>query len=141
MGIYDVVKDAASIAQKADNIELYKTLLDVQQMALDMQEELTRLRDEIKILKDNSEIANKIIRYHSTYITLCDDENKTIYCSRCWDKDKNLVQVYIDQKGNFQCPECNNKGLFSKEIRDEYNRKQSEAIAAINRNSSKSYWD
>lgn len=30
MGLYDVIKDAAKVAQKADNIDLYKILLDVQ---------------------------------------------------------------------------------------------------------------
>lgn len=140
MGLYDVVKDAAKVAQKADNIELYRILLDVQKMALDMQEELANLREEVKKLNDTSELAKRIVRNSRTYITLSDDQYKIIYCSRCWDKDKNLVQVYIDEQGNYHCPECSNKGLFSKEKHDEFFRKQSEAIRRQNRNQ-KSIWD
>lgn len=143
MGIYDVVKDAANVARKADNIELYKILLDVQEMALDMQKELTELRDEIKNLKDISELTKKIVRYPAvTYVTLIDDQDRIVYCSRCWDKDKNLIQVSINERGQYQCHECSNNGLFSKEMQDEYNKGQAEVLASLNRSLyRKGKWD
>ena len=51
MGLYEGIKDAIGIAQKADNIELYRQLLDLGAQALDMQAEITRLREENAELK------------------------------------------------------------------------------------------
>lgn len=36
MGLYEGIKDVAKVVQQADNIELYKTLLDLSSQALDM---------------------------------------------------------------------------------------------------------
>ena len=61
MGLYEAAKDALTVAQKADNIELVQKLLDVQKMALDMQEKqqeqhqkIIGLEKEIESLKDAS---------------------------------------------------------------------------------------
>lgn len=132
MGLYDVIKDALQIAQKADNIELYKTLLEVQKVALDMQEDIIKLKEKNKELQENLEISKMIQRHPITIVTLENDEYETPYCSRCWDKDKHLVQVIINDNGTFDCPECDNKGLYSEEKRLDYNRKQAEAIASMN---------
>lgn len=96
-------------------------------MALDMQEELVNLREEVKRLRDTNELSTKIVRKSNTLIvTLSDDETNINYCSRCWDKDKNLIQVYIHETGDFVCPECKTKALFSKEMEEEYFRRQRE---------------
>jgi hypothetical protein len=44
MSLYEMVKDAAKLAQKADNIELVQKLLDVQSMSLEMQEKQVMLQ-------------------------------------------------------------------------------------------------
>ena len=46
MGLYEGIKDAIGLAQKADNIDLYKQLLDLGAQALERQAEITRLREE-----------------------------------------------------------------------------------------------
>ena len=43
MGLYEGIKGAIGIAQKADNIELYKQLIDLSSQALDMQTEIAKL--------------------------------------------------------------------------------------------------
>ena len=43
MGLYDAMKDAINLAQKADNIELYRQLLDLSAQALELQAEVARL--------------------------------------------------------------------------------------------------
>lgn len=54
MSLYEMVKDAASLAQKADNIELVRKLLNVQNMAIEMQEKQLSLN--MKIEEQNKEI-------------------------------------------------------------------------------------
>lgn len=51
MSFYDAFKDAMSIAQKADNVELYRQLLDLSSQALDLQAEVLRLKEENAELK------------------------------------------------------------------------------------------
>ena len=46
MGLYDAFKDAMNMAQKADNIELYRQLLDLGAQALDLQAEVARLKED-----------------------------------------------------------------------------------------------
>ena len=46
MVLYEGIKDAIGIAQKADNFELYKQLIDLSSQALDMQTEIAKLREE-----------------------------------------------------------------------------------------------
>ena len=62
MSFYDAIKDAASLAQKADNIELYRQLLDLSAQALDLQAEVARLKEENAELKKRRDIAEKIIQ-------------------------------------------------------------------------------
>jgi predicted Zn-ribbon and HTH transcriptional regulator len=56
MSLYEMVKDAANLAQKADNIELVRKLLDVQNIAIEMQEKQLILNTKIEEL--NNEIKN-----------------------------------------------------------------------------------
>ena len=51
MGLYEGLKDVANIVQKADNIDLYRQLLDLSAQALDLQNKVSELMDENKKLK------------------------------------------------------------------------------------------
>lgn len=93
MGFYDAMKDAVNLAQKADNIELYRQLLDLSAQALDLQAEVARLREENADLKKNRELESKIIRHSNPYITLTGDEKELMYCATCWDKERKLIQM------------------------------------------------
>ena len=106
MAIYDAVKDLLKTAQKADNIELYKQLLDLGQQALDMQDEIIKLRNELSTLKKKSDLEDRIIRHKNLYITLQEDKSNTVYCSHCWDNDRKLIQVAVENSGAFSCPKC-----------------------------------
>ena len=93
MGLYDAMKDAMSLAQKADNIELYRQLLDLGAQALELQAEITRLKEENAELKKGNDIENRIVRHKRTYITLTDNPFDVKYCSLCWDNRRKLVQL------------------------------------------------
>ena len=47
MGLYEGIKDVAKVVQQADNIELYRQLLDLSAQALDLQAENSKLKEEI----------------------------------------------------------------------------------------------
>ena len=112
MGLYEGIKDAIGIAQKADNIELYKQLLNLGAQALDMQAEIARLREENAELMKERDIESRILRhtpikvdaltYEYPYITLSNDESQIRYCAICWGRERKLIQLYDD----LNCKEC-----------------------------------
>ena len=104
MGIYEGVKDAIAIAQKADNIELYRQLLDLGAQALEMQAEITRLREENESLKKANDLESRIIMHKENYITLKDDAEDIHYCSICWGLNHKLIP-----KTDIGCFECERK--------------------------------
>jgi len=94
MALYDILKDAASAAQKAQMIELLQVILGAQQMALDLQAENMELRKENYELKNANDLESRIERdKNNTIVVLKDDKDKITYCSVCWDDKKKLIQV------------------------------------------------
>ena len=81
MGFYEVLKDVINLAQKADNVELYRKLLDLSAQAMDMQAEIAKLKEENAQLKKRKEIADEIVRHAEPCITLKNDEKSLYYCS------------------------------------------------------------
>lgn len=93
MGFYDAFKDVLTVAQKADNVELYRQLLDLSAQALDLQEENARLKRENEDLKKQKDIESHIVRHNQPFITLDDDEQHLPYCAVCWAKENKLYQM------------------------------------------------
>ena len=106
MAIYDAVKDLLKTAQKADNIELYRQLLELGQQALDMQDEISKLKEEVSQYKKRDDLESRIVRHRNLYVTLKDDDNRVVYCSHCWDSERKLIQVEITGGNSFRCPHC-----------------------------------
>ena len=93
MGLYEGIKDAIGIAQKADNFELYKQLIDLSSQALDMQTEIAKLREENSELQKSKETEQRFVRHEQPYLTLEGDNQKVCYCAVCWGKDEKMIQM------------------------------------------------
>lgn len=109
MGLYDALKDVASLAQKADNIELYRQLLDLSAQALDLQAEVTRLKEENAELNRVSILESDIEYYLDAFITRKSDKKPIKYCAACWVDKKKLVPLQDVQYDNYRCPLCNTR--------------------------------
>ena len=70
MGFYDAFKDALNLAQKADNIELYRQLLDLSAQALDLQAENAILKEENRKQKEELSSRAKIQRHRDLFLTV-----------------------------------------------------------------------
>ena len=46
MGWFEVFKDVLTVAQKADNVDLVRQLLELNNQALEMQEEIRKLKED-----------------------------------------------------------------------------------------------
>ena len=114
MSFYDAFKDAISVAQKADNVELYRKLLDLSAQALELQAEINRLTEENEKLKKNIDIESKIVRHEQPFVTLDGGNENIRYCSTCWAKNRTLIQVRCNDDGHFRCPECQTSGIYDR---------------------------
>lgn len=124
MGLYEGIKDVAKVIQKADNVDLYRQLIELSAQALDMQNEITRLTNENLELKKSKDLSDKIERHLEPYITLKDDTDQILYCSHCWDYEQKLIQVKCIDTGKFKCTHCDNEGTYDETKYEEYLQRQ-----------------
>ncbi len=106
MGFYEGIKDAIVLAQKADNADLIKQLLDLGAQALEMQDEIRKLKEENAELKKANDLESRIIMHKENYITLKDDAEEIHYCPNCWGLTHKLIP-----KTENGCYECERKWL------------------------------
>ena len=125
----------ASILQKADNLELYRNLLDLSSQALEMQSEISKLSEENKQLKEKIELERKICRHKELYVTLNDDDS-ILYCAHCWDSERKLIQ-FRTINGKFICPHCKNDGIYDY---DKYEKHMNQEIIMIGKCNNRHAW-
>jgi len=113
MGLYEGIKDVAKIVQQADNIELYRQLLDLCEQALEMQNKINQLSSENAELKKKQDLEERIQRHQLLYLTLKNDADDFFYCSTCWDKDRKLIQM-SKSNGVFFCPHCHQDEIYDR---------------------------
>jgi hypothetical protein len=117
MSIYDMAKDAVKVAQKADNIELVKKLMDVQQTALEMQAKQHELNNRIEELekanaqlRDQLEEEGSFILDQAVYWRKEDEGCQQPFCPTCKAKHL-LIPMTPNKQGTnvayFHCPNCN----------------------------------
>lgn len=121
MGLYEGIKDVAKIVQQADNIELYRQLLDLCEQALEMQNKINQLSSENAELKKKQDLEERIQRHQLLYLTLKDDTDDFFYCSHCWDNDRKLIQM-SKYHGEFFCPHCHQDGIYDRSEHDKHVR-------------------
>lgn len=104
MGIIDTLKDAVTLVQKTDNIDLIKQMLSIQSQAMDMQEENRSLREQVKALQSKLTFAGTL-RFEAPLYFAADD--KTPFCARCWESDQRAMHLAGDWNGRrWECHKC-----------------------------------
>lgn len=130
MGLYEGIRDIASVIQKADNIELYQKLLDLSAQALELQAQVNQLTNDNVELRQALNLKQGIIRHKKAYLTLPEDTIDIKYCSHCWDAEHKLIQVVCHEVGAFFCPHCKNKVIYDPEG---YSNSRAKSIGVISR--------
>ena len=109
MGLYDAFKDLLNVAQKADNLDLYRRLLDLSAQALELQAENTRLKEENAELKRVKDVEDDIEYYVDAFVTNKKDSKPIKYCAACWVDKRKLIPIQDQQHDNYICPLCNTR--------------------------------
>lgn len=107
MSVYDAIKDAVALAQKADNAELLQRLLDAQRGTLEMQEELQRLRRQVAEFEEQKQIEEDLEFDGVVYwLDFADGDRDGPYCQLCWDDRDKLIRLQDSKRGFFWCHAC-----------------------------------
>ena len=117
MSLYDGIKDVAKIVQQADNIDLYRKLLDLSAQALDLQADNAKLKEENAQLKKQKDYEKRIRRHLQPYLTIEGEEPTVFYCSVCWGSDNKLIQMRVVRETDYyssslSCIKCANRCRF-----------------------------
>lgn len=105
MGIYDGLKDAASILKEAGKIEQYRQILEVQEKLLEMQKRIVDLEEQNKTLRQQLEIKGKLLHRNNMYYL--GNEQDGPYCTACWDSEHLLIRLHTHAVSNAAvCPKC-----------------------------------
>lgn len=111
MSAFSEIKEVISFLQKSDNIEMVNKIIDVQTRIIDMQDELMILREENAKLKNNLEVESKLKRFSNDTVVTLGENDEIMYCSKCWDDERKLIQVTKDED-YYTCPKCKNHNMF-----------------------------
>lgn len=108
MGVIDNLKTIGSTLQKANKIEEYAQILEVQQQLLDMQKQIQDLESANRKLKEQIEIRDSLSIDRGAYWRLVGEEKAGPYCTRCYDVDGKLVRLTVTDRGRYwaTCPNC-----------------------------------
>jgi hypothetical protein len=107
MGIYETIKDALNIIQKTDNIELYRSILDIQKECMDLVEENRSLKARIRKLEDEKINNDKLeVKGHCYYLKKDDGELDGPFCTTCWDKDRKLIRMHVSNGNGYDMASC-----------------------------------
>ncbi|MCL2568389.1 MAG: SIKE family protein [Oscillospiraceae bacterium] len=119
MALYDFLKDLFSAAQKTQNIELLQAILEAQRQAWELQAENAELKKRIEELQDMHALEERIMRNPvQAYVMLTGDEDNIVYCSVCYDSNRQLIQMkfiqHIGPRGElraatYECHVCKNQ--------------------------------
>src|SRR5262249_16348897 len=101
------------IAQKIDNIELYRQLLEAQQEALRLVERNAALLEENVALKgqlrerDGRDQLQAELVFRDNALWRGEDETRA-YCVHCWEAEHKLITV-ASSRHTHHCPHCDKR--------------------------------
>ena len=111
MGVYEAVRDAISLAQKADNVDLLRKLLEVQAESLADREKIRSLSEENAELRAKLRQRDGMRFEHDVYWRqLQGEEREGPYCPKCMDGDGRTARL-VDRDAYWKCPVCAHRQL------------------------------
>jgi hypothetical protein len=118
VSVLDTIKDTVNIIQKVDNIELYRSILDIQKECMDLVEENRSLKERIGELEVEKITNDKLgVKGHCYYLKKDDGELDGPFCTTCWDKDRKLIRMHISNGMGFDSASCHACGFASSYVK------------------------
>ena len=106
--ITNVIKSAAELAQKSDNIPLLQSLYDARGELLVLQEEMQSLKTENNDLKVKLSIQDNIVRKGNVLcLQTSTKPDLGPYCPACYGDKHKLISLIDRHNGYYFCNICN----------------------------------
>jgi hypothetical protein len=105
MVVYEALKDVLKLAQKADNVEIQRALMEVQQAALDLQAENQTLRDRVRELEGALAFSGELEFKGGFYVRKGSDPPER-FCPGCWDGKHRASRITRHVSGRPHCAVC-----------------------------------
>ncbi len=113
MGLIDTAKEAVKLVDQANNLDLYKRLVDLQLEAVEMVEQLKIKDEKIKQLEEALSLQGKLVYRDSAYYLVAKEGHfdDGPFCTKCWDVDHikcRFVRAPETDEGRewVQCQRC-----------------------------------
>src|SRR5688572_11422516 len=95
MRVLDTMNEFVGLVQKADNIELFRQLVELQM-------QVVALVEENRALKERLPLMENLVFQHNAYWL----GDVGPHCSRCWDAEQKLVRLHSTDEMFQRCPKC-----------------------------------
>lgn len=106
MSIIENAKEAVKLVQQIDNIELYRTILNLQAEIMEVVDQNRTLKSENEELKEQLKFKEGLIFEGKAYwFKNSEGIKEGPFCSNCWDVKKLSVRLHVDGTYHF-CPNC-----------------------------------
>lgn len=107
MGIIETAKEAVSLVQKLDNIELIRKLVELQQQCYDLVLENNGLKEKVTSLEQALSTQRALqFRNNAYWLSDQDDEQSGPMCSTCWDAKRLTIRMVRTTPGVGHCSNC-----------------------------------
>ncbi|MCK5476227.1 MAG: hypothetical protein KAI71_06640 [Candidatus Pacebacteria bacterium] len=107
------IKDLYSVFKEAGKIDEYQKILDLIDDSFKNREKIDELKKEVKKLEiENEKLLEKKVLINdlefkdNAFWKKSDDDGP--FCTRCFDKNRELIRLLLDQGCYSECPECKN---------------------------------
>jgi regulator of replication initiation timing len=106
MGVFDNLKTIGNVLKEVGKIELYQQLLEASANLLELQNENAKLKTKLTQLEEKLKNKDDLIPINNAYWKKSDNDGP--FCTRCWDKNTDLIRMVNNQDITYYCPECKN---------------------------------
>jgi hypothetical protein len=107
MGILENIKDAADLAKKVGDIELYRKIVHLEGEVMDLTREKRQAEQKVEELQGHLALKAKMTHRPPFYVQ---DGDAVPFCPRCFEKDVQAIHVIHKNSGDsrtrWDCPEC-----------------------------------
>ncbi|HWZ80518.1 MAG TPA: hypothetical protein VNX87_28530 [Candidatus Sulfotelmatobacter sp.] len=107
MSIVENIKDAADLAKKIGDIELYRKIVHLEGEVMDLTREKRQAEQKIEELEEKLALNSKMNFKQPFYFQEGDD---VPFCPRCFEKDKAAVHLFLEinreDLKRWDCHEC-----------------------------------
>ena len=107
MGIVENIKDAADLAKKIGDIELYRKIVHLEGEVMDLTRDKRQADQKIEELQGKLALQGKMTFKQPFYFQ---EGDNVPFCPRCFEKDKTAVHLFLEinqaDLKKWECREC-----------------------------------